>query len=170
MPFYDPLFAVGIAPNLYFIGYAVPHFTITGKTPPLGELKFICETSPPPRLLHLSMRDFSLPLGDELKRTREKLCLSQRKVAEAAGIDTRTVLDIENYRGNPKLEVLYPLVRSTNMDPRAIFFPELLRDSPVLAKLRLLVEQCSEEEAAVMIEVFKTVLNAIRNTNSTDLK
>ena len=116
------------------------------------------------------MRDFSLPLGDELKRTREKLCLSQRKVAEAAGIDTRTVLDIENYRGNPKLEVLYPLVRSTNMDPRAIFFPELLRDSPVLAKLRLLVEQCSEEEAAVMIEVFKTVLNAIRNTNSTDLK
>jgi len=56
------------------------------------------------------------------------------------------------------------------MDPRAIFFPELLRDSPMLAKLRLLVEQCSEEEAAVMIEVFKTVLNAIRNTNSTDLK
>ena len=116
------------------------------------------------------MRDFSLPLGDELKRTREKLCLSQHKVAEAAGIDTRTVLDIENYRGNPKLEVLYPLVRSTNMDPRAIFFPELLRDSPMLAKLRLLVEQYSEEEAAVMIEVFKTVLNAIRNTNSTDLK
>ena len=59
VPFYGPLFAVGIAPNLYFIGYAVPHFTITGKTPPLGELEFICETSPPPRLLHLSL---SIPL------------------------------------------------------------------------------------------------------------
>lgn len=116
------------------------------------------------------MRDYSLPLGNELKRTREKLGLSQRKVADAAGIDSRTVLDIENYRGNPKLEVLYPLVRSTHMDPRAIFFPELLRDSPTLAKLRLLVEQCSEEEAAVMIEVFKSVLSAIRGANSTDLK
>ena len=51
------------------------------------------------------MRNYSLSLGNELKRTREKLRLSQRKVADAAGIDTRTVLDIENYRGNPKLEV-----------------------------------------------------------------
>ena len=59
------------------------------------------------------MRDFSLSLGDALKCTREKLGLSQRKVAEDAGIDTRTVLEIENYRGNPKLEVLYPLVRAT---------------------------------------------------------
>lgn len=116
------------------------------------------------------MRDFSLSLGDALKCTREKLGLSQRKVAEDAGIDTRTVLEIENYRGNPKLEVLYPLVRATNLDPRAIFFPELLRDSPKLSELRLLVERCSEEEAAVMIEVFNTMLNAIRNNNSTDLK
>lgn len=116
------------------------------------------------------MRNYSLSLGNELKRTREKLRLSQRKVADAAGIDTRTVLDIENYRGNPKLEVLYPLVRTTNMDPRAIFFPELLRDSPMLSELRLLVEKCSEEEAVVMIEVFKTVLNAIRNNNSIDLR
>ena len=116
------------------------------------------------------MRNYSLSLGNELKRTREKLRLSQRKVADAAGIDTRTVLDIENYRGNPKLEVLYPLVRTTNMDPRAIFFPELLRDSPMLSELRLLVEKCSEEEAVVMIEVFKTALNAIRNNNSIDLR
>ena len=115
------------------------------------------------------MRNYSLSLGNELKRTREKLRLSQRKVADAAGIDTRTVLDIENYRGNPKLEVLYPLVRTTNMDPRAIFFPELLRDSPMLSELRLLVEKC-REEAAAMIEVFKTVLNAIRNNNSIDLR
>ena len=53
------------------------------------------------------MRDFPLPLGNELKRTREKLKLSQHEVANAASIDTRTVLDIENYRGNPKLEVLW---------------------------------------------------------------
>ena len=56
------------------------------------------------------------------------------------------------------------------MDPCAIFFPELLRDSPMLSELRLLVEKCSEEEAVVMIEVFKTVLNAIRNNNSIDLR
>ena len=116
------------------------------------------------------MHEYVHPLGDAVKRSRGRLEYSQRRVAEAAGIDTRTVLDIENYRGNSKLEVLYPLVRTLNLDVREIFYPEMLRESPMLSELRLMVEECSEEEAAVMIQVFKSVLNAIRSVNSTDLE
>ena len=116
------------------------------------------------------MHEYVRPLGDSVKRTRGRLDLSQRKVAEAAGIDPRTVLDIENYRGNPKLEVLYPLVRALHLDAREIFYPELLRESPRLSELRLLVESCSEEEAAVMLSVFKSVLNAMRSTSAKDLR
>lgn len=83
------------------------------------------------------MQDYVHNLGNAVKRARGILDLSQRKLAEIAGIDARTVLDIENYRGNPKLEVLYPLVRALNLDVREIFFPEVLRESPTLSELCL---------------------------------
>lgn len=39
-------------------------------------------------------------------------------------IDARTVLNIENYKGNPKMEVLFPLIRALKIDPNLIFYPE----------------------------------------------
>lgn len=54
------------------------------------------------------MQVYSKPLGDAVKRARGELDLTQSQVAEAANIDVRTVLNIENYKGNPKMEVLYP--------------------------------------------------------------
>ena len=57
------------------------------------------------------MQVYSKPLGDAVKRARGEQNLTQSQVAEAANIDVRTVLNIENYKGNPKMEVLYPLVR-----------------------------------------------------------
>lgn len=95
------------------------------------------------------MHEYSRPLGDAIKRARGKLGLTQSEVADKADIDVRTVLNIENYKGNPKLEVLYPLIRSLKIDSREVFYPELLRDSPGLRRLRFLVEDCSEEEAAL---------------------
>ena len=57
------------------------------------------------------MPQYTRPLGDAVKRARGELGVTQRQVAEAADVDVRTVLNIENYKGNPKLEVLYPLIR-----------------------------------------------------------
>ena len=50
------------------------------------------------------MPEYSRPLGDAVKRAREKMGFTQNEVAEKADIDVRTVLNIENYRGNPKME------------------------------------------------------------------
>lgn len=72
------------------------------------------------------MQDYARSLGDAVKRARGKLDLTQNEVADAAGIDSRTVLNIENYKGNPKLEVLYPLVRALKIDSREIFYPQRL--------------------------------------------
>ena len=57
------------------------------------------------------MQEYSRSLADAVKRARGELGLTQNQVANIAEIDERTVLNIENYKGNPKLEVLYPLVR-----------------------------------------------------------
>ena len=97
------------------------------------------------------MHEYSRPLGDAIKRARGKLGLTQSEVADKADIDVRTVLNIENYKGNPKMEVLYPLVRALEIDAREIFNPEMQREAVALRQLRLLIEECSEEEAAAII-------------------
>ena len=112
------------------------------------------------------MHDYSRPLGDAVKRALGKLDLTQSEVADLADIDVRTVLNIENYKGNPKMEVLYPLVRTLKIDAREIFNPEIRRESPALRQLRVLIEECSEEEAAAIIPVFQSVLMALRDKNA----
>jgi transcriptional regulator with XRE-family HTH domain len=112
------------------------------------------------------MHEYSRPLGDAVKRARGKLGLTQNEVADMADVDVRTVLNIENYKGNPKMEVLYPLIRALKIDAREIFNPEIRRESPALRQLRVLIEECSEEEAAAIIPVFQSVLTALRDKNA----
>lgn len=108
------------------------------------------------------MQEFSRPLGDVVKRARGELNLTQSQVASRIDKDTRTVMNIENYKGNPKLEVLFPLVRVLKIDPREIFHPEMRRESPAIRRLRFLIEDCSEQEAATLIPVIESVLSALR--------
>jgi DNA-binding XRE family transcriptional regulator len=112
------------------------------------------------------MPDYSNAPGDAVRRARMKLDLTQSEVAESIDVDVRTVLNIENSKGNPKMEVLYPLVRVLKIDAKEIFYPEMQRESPSISQLRLLIEDCSEEEAATMIPVLKSVLAALRDKNA----
>ena len=116
------------------------------------------------------MFDYSHALGDAIKRARGRLGLTQRQVAEMAEIDVRTVLNIENYKGNPKMQVLYSLIRAMNMDAREVFNPEMQLDSPALRQLRMMVESCSEEEAEAIIPILQTVLSTLRNYHATFLE
>lgn len=102
------------------------------------------------------MSDYAHTLGDAVKRARGKSGLTQSEVADAANVDVRTVLNIENYKGNPKMEVLYPLIRVLKIDTKEVFYPEMQRESPALSQLRLLIEDCTEEEAASIIPIFNS--------------
>lgn len=115
------------------------------------------------------MLDYTRSLGDAVKCTRGKLGLTQSEVAERADIDVRTLINIENYKGNPKFEVLYPLIRAMNIDPRDIFYPERLRDTPALNQLRLLIEECSEEDAEALIPVMDAVLSILHTQKATSV-
>ena len=115
------------------------------------------------------MPDYSKPLGDVIKSARKRMDLTQNEVADSIDVDVRTIINIENYKGNPKLEVLYPLIRSLKIDAREIFYPEMQRESPALRQLRLLVEDCSEEEAATIIPVLQAVVSALRDKNATPI-
>ena len=115
------------------------------------------------------MYDFSYPLGNAVKSTRYQRGLTQLQVAEMADIDVRTVMNIENYKANPKMEVLFPLIRTLRVDARTIFNPELERDAPMFQQLRLMVEECSEQEAEALIPVVESVIAALRAKDAIEI-
>lgn len=82
------------------------------------------------------MPEYSRPLGDTIKKARKEKGLTQKQVAEAIGSDDRTISNMEIYKGNPKLEILYPLVRLLKIDPNDIFYPELRKESRVHNQLK----------------------------------
>lgn len=116
------------------------------------------------------MPEYSRNLADVVKTARSRLGLTQKQVTDALNIDDRTLSNIECNKGNPKLEILYPLVRFLKIDAREIFHPEMKRDTPALRHLRVLVENCTEEEAEALIPVFYSINNIFRGKSTSDVK
>ncbi len=108
------------------------------------------------------MSEFSHPLGDTVKKARKKMGLTQNQVAVLTNSDERTIMNIENYKANTTMEVLYPLIRTLQIDPRDIFCPEMDKESPAHYQLQLLINNCSEEEAAALIPVCQAVISTLR--------
>ncbi len=113
--------------------------------------------------------DFVRILGDTVKKARKRLGLTQQKAAEVSSIDSRTILNIENYRGNPKMEVLFPLVRGLQIDPRELFYPGSEQESPSISQLQILITDCTEKEAEALIPVIKSFLLAVRSNNAVEI-
>ena len=67
------------------------------------------------------MHDYVKTLGTVIRKAREEQGMSQASLAEKLGIDVRTIINIENFRGNPKFEVLYPLVTTLRIPADRIF-------------------------------------------------
>lgn len=116
------------------------------------------------------MSELSRWLGDVFKAAREKTGLSQQDVGRAAGVDNRTILNIENYRGNPWFSNLYPLVRFYKLDPRILFYPEMQQESPSISRLRALINDCTEEEAAAIFPIVESAINMARNSTKRDIE
>lgn len=111
------------------------------------------------------MYDFSRPLGNAVKRARTHMEMTQKEVADAVGFDDRTVLNIENGKGNPKMKILYPLLRFLKIDPWEVFYPESKQEQPAQRQLRVLLSDCSEEEAAEILTIVQPVLRLLRKHN-----
>ena len=109
------------------------------------------------------MLDVRVCLGNVIKDARTAKKLTQREVANLADVDVRTVLNIENFKGNPKIEVLFPLVRVLSIDPTEIFYPDIKRDSPALRDIQIMLSECSEQELSTLLTVFEAMLTVIRN-------
>lgn len=111
------------------------------------------------------MLEFARPLGDSVRDARQEQHLTQSKVAEQISIDARTIMNIENYSGNPKMEVLFPLLRELKIDPWYIFYPELENPSPAIRKLLILLKDCEEADIETLIPICQAVLENLQSKN-----
>ena len=108
------------------------------------------------------MLDHSQRLADAVKNARLELGLTQEEVADKCDTDVRTIINMEMGRGNPKFKTLFKVVRALKIDARELFDDGPQSDSPSVRRVYLLINECSEEEAATLFPVIEAVLNALR--------
>ena len=109
------------------------------------------------------MQEFAYTLGNVVKQARLGQKLTQLEVAERIQADERTILNIEHYKGNPKMEILWALIRVLGIDANAVFYPEKAHDNSDMKRLQLLLNGCSDEELTLLLSICESVLDAFRS-------
>lgn len=100
--------------------------------------------------------------GKAVRKARLAHNLTQEQLAERVGIDRQTISNIENHKGNPKFEILFPLIRTLKITPSEIFYPEFQEENPGLHQLRALLADCTKEEAENLVAMSKARLPILR--------
>ncbi len=108
------------------------------------------------------MNDAKQTLASAVREARTELGLSQERLAEILNIDSRTILNIEAGRGNPKFEKLYPLITYLKIPAGKIFDPDYEDETPNRQKLLALQKDCTEQEAADLIPMVRYLLDLLR--------
>lgn len=108
------------------------------------------------------MQDIKQVLADAVRESRTKLGLSQEKLAEHLGLDTRTILNIEAGRGNPKFEILYPIVTYLKIPADTIFYPDSENEQPNLQRLLTTLKDCTNQEAGALLPMVRYMLDLLR--------
>lgn len=110
------------------------------------------------------MQDFAHVLGNAVKKARYDLKLTQSEVADSIQADERTIANIEHYKGNPKLEILWPLLRALSIDANAVFYPEQNETFKEALQFQVFLSQCSEDEIQLLFPICQSVIAAYRSS------
>lgn len=101
-------------------------------------------------------------LGSVIRKARESAGLTQYELSEELGLDEKTILNIENFRGNPKFDSLYPLVNLLKIPGDQLFYPEIKESETNKQQLLLEIQSCSDREAAELLRVVRYMLELLR--------
>lgn len=116
------------------------------------------------------MEDCFNRLAVAVRSARKDQKYTQTKLAEIADLGSRTIINMESGDKDTMFSSVYAIVRVLNLNPMQVFFPEVEQDRPNLQRLQLLIEGCSEQEAADLIKIVETVLEVLKSKEKADLK
>ena len=111
------------------------------------------------------MQDIKQNLADAVREARTKLGLSQEQLAEILAFDSRTILNIENGRGNPKFEILVALITYLKIPTNNIFYPESDNPNQNFQKLLAVLYDCSDLEIGLLLPMIQYFLNVLHRNN-----
>ena len=99
-------------------------------------------------------------LSNVIKTAREKADITIEALAEKTGITERYLYRIENEGKKPSYEVLYKLIRTLNISPDLIFYPEKSSADTEAEDLIRLLYNCDD----CSLEVIKATAKALLET------
>ena len=102
-------------------------------------------------------------LGKAVRTARKNKHLSQEALSERAGVCKRTIIDIENNTGNPKLEILYALVRELDLPLQELFYPEASENPELKNELIRELDHCSEREIKIILTIVHSLRDALKD-------
>ena len=102
-------------------------------------------------------------LGSAVRATRKNKHLSQEALAERIGVCKRTIIDIENNTGNPKFEILCPLVRELDLPLYQVFYPEISEDLEMKNEMLKELSDCSDYEMKIILSVVRSLRCTLKN-------
>ena len=114
------------------------------------------------------MHDYVKNLAKVVRAAREEAHLCQAALAEQIGCDERTILNIENDRGNPKFEVLCQIIAYLHIPADLIFHPDTATDGVKKQKLLLMLQECDEQEAAEILPAIEYLLTLIHKRGNSN--
>lgn len=88
--------------------------------------------------------------GKRIKELRKERSLTQEKLAELIGIDTRNLIKIENGQTFPRVNTLDKLIEVFDITPDEILKTEHLKDTEIL-KNKIIDKLNSDEKLVRMI-------------------
>jgi len=94
--------------------------------------------------------------------------MTQSQLAEKIGIGTRTILEIENNRGNPRFDILVAIVHELNIPSDSIFHLRPIHSEEVIKRLLLELEHCSEKEKQLVLNAALHLVQGLKNMQSLD--
>ena len=108
------------------------------------------------------MQDIKQNLANAVREARTELGLSQEKLVEIPNLDQRTILNIEAGRGNPKFEILYPLITYLKIPADTIFYPDSESEQPNLQRLLTTLKDCTDPGADALLPMVRYMLSLLR--------
>ena len=92
-------------------------------------------------------------LGIAVKAARQQKGYSQKTLASKLNMSIRTILEIENFRSNPKFETVALLARELNINLNSIVFPDTVSSDSVSKSVLDFFSTKSEVEAQKYIDL-----------------
>jgi transcriptional regulator with XRE-family HTH domain len=113
------------------------------------------------------MTEAKPPLGIRIKQLRKQKGLSQDQVAEAAGIDPKSLSRIECNVFNPSLDTLQGLATALGVGMQEFFFNEADWSRLQKGYLFEAISNASDKEIALIINVVNKLVNKPKSRSRT---